>query len=117
MKVLPVALAFSICGCINGVVNIDYAGKDEPVGYPVFVSKVGGKCTYGIQDVVGMGSSNVRSWMKKLRHKDRQVDLVDKGAGIKCLSRAYRYVSGAGFSNIVVRKLEGQHYPSGLPPT
>ena len=115
MKYLVVGLAVFLAGCA-GVAPLEFSSAEHSAGYPVFISNDGGKCRYGVQDMVSMDVENLSEWMKVLSEKSRQIDLVLDGETAKCVGRARKLMIKAGFSDIRLRKLGDVIYPSGLPP-
>ena len=115
MKYLVVGLAGFLAGCA-GIAPLELSNDEQAAGYPVFISNEGGKCRYGVQDMVSMDGDSLSDWMKGLSEKSRQIDLVLDGQTAKCAGRARKLMIKAGFLDIRLRKLGDMTYPSGLPP-
>ena len=104
-----------LAGCVSPVLP-PYVSADYPLGYPVFASSENNRCSFGVQDMMGLSNSQLSEWMQELPVKSRLVDVVDVSASEGCVVEAFRLVKKAGFSAISVRNRQGLDYPSGLPP-
>lgn len=87
------------------------------LGYPIIVRSEKGRCTYQIQDMLDLRVRDVRHWMRELKYKDRQIDIVwFERADRSCVAKAKKLARSGGFSKILERNGNGLEYPSGLPP-
>ena len=105
-----------LSACVSTTPLPPYASVDQPLGYPVFVRSEGARCSFQVQDMLGLNASQLSEWMRGLSDKSRSVDIVDLDASQDCVRRGFRLVRSAGFAAISIRDLEGLDYPSGLPP-
>ncbi|WP_411340224.1 hypothetical protein V6U71_21005 [Sphingopyxis sp. J-6] len=115
MKYLVVGLAGLLAGCA-GMAPLEFSSAEQYAGYPVFVGSEGGKCRYGVQDMISMDGNSLFNWMKGLPEKSRQIDLVLDSETEKCVGRARQLMIKAGFTDIHLRKFGDLTYTSGLPP-
>ena len=112
----PLVAALMVSGCVSTAPLPPYSPVDQPLGYPVLVRSMGDRCSFQVQDMLGLSASQLSEWMHALSDKSRLIDIVDVDASQDCVREGFRLVKRAGFAAVSVRELDGLSYPSGQPP-